>query len=123
MLVATARRLASVVASGVQVDVLAGSANDRGERYELADLPVRPRLCVWTEGADGGRYLADDGSEGRWEAVAAARPDRRRLRRRRRLHGGAHARARRAGRARRGARGGRARRAPPSSRAAEAGRP
>ena len=40
VLVATARRLASVVASGVQVDVLAGSARDGGERYELRDLPV-----------------------------------------------------------------------------------
>ena len=70
VLVATARRLASVVASRVQVDVLAGSARDRGERYDLADLPVRPRLCVWTEGADGGHYLAEDGSEGRWEAAA-----------------------------------------------------
>ncbi|HET6174556.1 MAG TPA: PfkB family carbohydrate kinase [Gaiellales bacterium] len=70
VLVVTARRLPSVVASRVQVDVLAGSARDHGERYELADLPVRPRLCVWTEGADGGHYLADDDSEGRWEAVS-----------------------------------------------------
>jgi ribokinase len=74
VLVVTARRLASVMASGVQVDVLAGSARDAGERYDLADLPVRPRLCVWTEGADGGHYLADDGSEGRWEAVPPPGP-------------------------------------------------
>ena len=74
VLVATARRLASVIASGVQVDVLAGSANDQGEHYELADLPVRPRLCVWTDGARGGHWLADDGSEGRWEAVAPTAP-------------------------------------------------
>jgi ribokinase len=70
----TARRLASVIASGMQVDVLAGSANDRGEQYGLADLPVRPRLCVWTDGARGGHYLAEDGSEGRWEAVAPSAP-------------------------------------------------
>jgi ribokinase len=63
-----------VVASGVQVDVLAGSANDRGEQYEPAALPVRPRLCVWTDGAHGGHYLAEDGSEGRWEAVAPPGP-------------------------------------------------
>lgn len=74
VVVATARRLASVVASGVQVDVLAASARDRGERYDLADLPVRPRLCVWTEGADGGHYLAADGSEGRWQAVRPPGP-------------------------------------------------
>ena len=29
---------------------------------------------MWTEGAKGGRYLADDGSEGRWEAVAPPGP-------------------------------------------------
>jgi sugar/nucleoside kinase (ribokinase family) len=74
VLVATARRLASVVESRVQVDVLAASARDRGERYDLADLPVRPRLCVWSEGADGGHYLAEDGSEGRWEAARPPGP-------------------------------------------------
>jgi ribokinase len=74
VLVVTARRLASVVESRVQVDVLVGSANDRAERYDVADLPVRPRLCVWTEGAEGGRYLADDGSAGRWEAVPPLGP-------------------------------------------------
>jgi ribokinase len=74
VLLVTARRLASVVESGVRIDVLAGSANDRAERYDVAALPVRPRLCVWTEGAGGGRYLAEDGSEGRWEAVAPLGP-------------------------------------------------
>jgi ribokinase len=74
VLVATARRLASVVESGVQVDVLAGSARDRGEQYDLADLPVRPKLCVWTEGADGGRYLGEDGSAGRWRAAVPPGP-------------------------------------------------
>ena len=70
VLVATARRLESVMESRVQVDVLVGSAKDRGERYDVADLPVRPRLCVWTEGAEGGHYLAEDGATGRWEASA-----------------------------------------------------
>lgn len=74
VLVVTARRLASVVASGVQVDVLAGSASDHNERYELSELPARPRLCIWTEGAAGGRYLAEDGSEGRWEAAPPPGP-------------------------------------------------
>ena len=74
VLVATARRLPSVVASGVQVDVLAASARDRGERYDVADLPVRPRLCIWSEGADGGRYLAEDGGAGRWEAARPQGP-------------------------------------------------
>ena len=74
VLVATARRLASVIESRVQVDVLVGSAKDRGERYDVADLPVRPRLCVWTEGSEGGRYLADDGSDGPLGGESAAGP-------------------------------------------------
>ena len=74
VLVATARRLESVMESRVQVDVLVGSAKDRGERYDVADLPVRPRLCVWTEGAEGGHYLAEDGTTGRWEASAPPGP-------------------------------------------------
>ena len=81
-MVVTARGSRVVVESRVRVDVLAGSARDRGERYDLAALPVRPRLCVWTEGADGGHYLADDGSEGRWEAARPAGADGRHLRRR-----------------------------------------
>ena len=74
VLLVTARRLASVVESRVQVDVLVGSANDRAERYDVDALPVRPRLCVWTEGAAGGRYLAEDGSTGRWDAVPPPGP-------------------------------------------------
>jgi ribokinase len=74
VLVATARRLESVMESRVQVDVLVGSAKDRGERYDVADLPVRPRLCVWTEGSEGGHYLAEDGTTGRWQASAPPGP-------------------------------------------------
>ena len=74
VLVATARRLESVMESRVQVDVLVGSARDRGERYDVADLPVRPRLCVWTEGSEGGHYLAEDGATGRWVASAPPGP-------------------------------------------------
>jgi ribokinase len=74
VLVVTARRLASVVESGVEVDVLIGSAHDRNEHYDVADLPVRPRLCVWTEGAAGGRWLTADGGAGRWQPVPPPGP-------------------------------------------------
>jgi ribokinase len=63
-----------VIASGVRLDVLAGSANDGSERYDVGDLPVRPRLCVWSEGVRGGRYLSEDGEEGRWDAVPPPGP-------------------------------------------------
>ena len=74
VLTATARRLPSVIASGVELDVLCGSANDPRESYVIGDLPVRPRLCTWSEGIDGGRYLAADGTEGRWRSVAPSGP-------------------------------------------------
>ena len=71
---ATARRLRFVVESGVELDVLCGSASDPNEAYDLADLRVRPRLCTWSEGAAGGRFVDADGTEGRWQAVAASGP-------------------------------------------------
>ena len=71
---ATARRLRFVIESRVELDVLCGSASDPNESYELVDLPVRPRLCTWSEGALGGRYVDADGAEGRWQAVAPSGP-------------------------------------------------
>jgi ribokinase len=66
VLVVTARRLPSLVASGVQADVLIGSASDPGEQFDLRDLPVEPRAIVRTEGAAGGSYRTAEGSEGRY---------------------------------------------------------
>ena len=31
-------------------------------------------FCVWTEGAEGGRYVAEDGSEGRWQPARPPGP-------------------------------------------------
>ncbi len=55
VLVVTARRRAAIVASGVRVDAIVGSANDPREASTLADYPVPPGALVLTDGARGGR--------------------------------------------------------------------
>ncbi|HWE25380.1 MAG TPA: PfkB family carbohydrate kinase [Myxococcales bacterium] len=55
VLVVTARRRSSLVASGVRADVVVGSASDPREASSLADYPVAPAALVMTEGAAGGR--------------------------------------------------------------------
>ncbi len=74
ILVATARELPTLAESGVELDVLVHSARDRGEQYEPGNLDPAPRLVVTTEGAEGGRFAAAGGEEGRWEAVPAPGP-------------------------------------------------
>jgi ribokinase len=74
VLVATARELPMIAASGVEVDALVHSARDPSERYEPGDLDPPPKLVATTEGADGGRYVTADGAEGRWEAAPLPGP-------------------------------------------------
>ncbi len=74
VLVVTARRLDSLIASGVQADVVIGSASDPGEQFDVADLPVAPRVIVRTEGAAGGSYRTDAGAEGRYRPVPLPGP-------------------------------------------------
>jgi ribokinase len=70
VLVATPRAREVLVEAGVKVDVLVGSAGDPGEVVDDALLAaVRPRWVVQTEGDRGGRWRADDGTEGRWAAT------------------------------------------------------
>jgi sugar/nucleoside kinase (ribokinase family) len=54
VLVVTARRFEVLAESGVQADVLVGSANDRGEQYDLGRLAVQPRHVIVTDGERGG---------------------------------------------------------------------
>jgi ribokinase len=54
VLVATARELATLKASGVQLDVLVGSGEDEHERYLPGELDPPPALVVSTAGALGG---------------------------------------------------------------------
>jgi ribokinase len=73
-LVVTSRRLNQLVESGVRADVLVASAADPSEAVDPDALPVPPRVIVWTQGAAGGRWDADDGGSGRWEAVPPPGP-------------------------------------------------
>lgn len=74
VLVVTARRLSSLIASGVQADVVIGSASDPGEQFDLANLPVTPRAIVRTEGAAGGSYRTESGAEGRYRPAPLPGP-------------------------------------------------
>jgi ribokinase len=70
LLAATARARDSVLAGGISVDILIGSATDPGEVLDDELLEVaRPGLVVQTEGAAGGSWRAADGTSGRWPAV------------------------------------------------------
>lgn len=68
VLVATPRALGALADSGVELDVLVGSATDGNERYRRGDLEPPPRILVQTAGAEGGTYELD----GRTRAFAAA---------------------------------------------------
>lgn len=69
VLTATPRALDALAAADVQVDVLIASASDEGERVEEGTLDPPPRLTVLTEGSAGGRWVAEDGTTGRWGAA------------------------------------------------------
>jgi ribokinase len=73
VLVVTSRRVRALIESGVRADVVVGSANDAGERFDPADLPVPPGAIVLTDGARGGTILAD-GGERRYAATAPPGP-------------------------------------------------
>jgi ribokinase len=67
VLVATSRELPTLREGAVELDALVGSASDPAERYSDGDLDPPPRLVVWTEGSEGGRY---EPGGGRWEAAS-----------------------------------------------------
>jgi ribokinase len=72
-LVVTARRLASLVESGVRADVVVASAADPDEAFDPASLPVPPRAFVFTEGRRGGRIVVA-GRERRFEPASPPGP-------------------------------------------------
>ena len=53
-LVATPRELPTLRAAGVQIDILVGSGEDPGERFEPGELDPSPRIVVTTAGGLGG---------------------------------------------------------------------
>ena len=69
VLTATARAMGTLREAGVGLDALVRSALDQGERYEDGDLTPAPELVVSTERNTGGRWVARDGSGGRYDAV------------------------------------------------------
>ena len=54
ILVATARELSTLRRGAEQLDVLVGSGNDPGERFEAGDVDPPPRFVVTTSGGLGG---------------------------------------------------------------------
>ena len=54
IVVATSRELGTLKLAGEQLDVLVGSANDPGERFEHGDLDPSPHAVVTTSGSLGG---------------------------------------------------------------------
>jgi len=74
VLVATSRSLSTLAAAGVEIDVLLGSATDRGERYEVGDIDPEPGLVVRTSGADGGTWRRSSGESGDWGSGAPPAP-------------------------------------------------
>jgi ribokinase len=60
VLVATPRAMGALVASGVRIDVLVGSAHDPGEVYEPGMLDPEPRVVVRTRGAQGGTWVVSE---------------------------------------------------------------
>lgn len=65
-LVASVRTGEALRESGVQVDVLVASANDKGEVYVRGDLDPAPRWVVRTDGARGGTLETAEGEITTW---------------------------------------------------------
>jgi ribokinase len=59
---------------GVRLDAAIGSSRDPAEAFAPGDLEPAPGLCVWTEGAAGGRWRTADGREGRYAAAPLPAP-------------------------------------------------
>ncbi len=89
VLVATSRVMALLGEADVRLDAVVGSGRDPSERYDPDLLSVPPRLVVRTNSLRGGSYETDDGGRRDVRSRHAARTDRRRVRRRRLLRGGA----------------------------------
>lgn len=69
VLVATPRAMPGLLESGVEIDVLVGSAADTDELAGEEELAASAGVVVRTAGADGGSWRSQDGSAGRWAAV------------------------------------------------------
>jgi ribokinase len=65
-LVATVRAREALAKSGVRLDALVASANDRAEHYRHGEIEPTPALVVRTDGAAGGSVETADGRTSLW---------------------------------------------------------
>jgi ribokinase len=74
VLVATPRAGDPLRRAGVKLDVLVRSSDDPGERDMGDDLDPPPHRIVSTAGAEGGRWVGEDHTEGAWQAAELPGP-------------------------------------------------
>jgi ribokinase len=75
-LVATPRAYDTLKAAQVDLDALVRSANDPGEQHAGDDLDPAPDIVVSTAGKEGGEWVGEDRSSGRWKAAQLPGPAR-----------------------------------------------
>jgi ribokinase len=75
-LVATPRAFDTLRASGVNLDALVRSAKDPGEQHAEEELDPAPDIVVSTAGKEGGEWVAEDRTSGRWKAAQLPGPPR-----------------------------------------------
>jgi ribokinase len=73
-LVATPRAYATLRASRVNLDVLVRSAKDPGEQQAEEGLDPAPDIVVSTAGKEGGEWVGEDRTTGRWKAAELPGP-------------------------------------------------
>jgi ribokinase len=74
MLVATPRAYDTLRASDVNLDALVRSAKDPGEQQAEEGLDPAPDIVVSTAGKEGGEWVGEDRSSGRWKAAQLPGP-------------------------------------------------
>ena len=66
VLVASVRAKEVLASTGVQLDMLVASGDDRGELYSPGEIEPEPRLVARTAGGHGGTLLTPDETTSRW---------------------------------------------------------
>ena len=75
-LVATPRAYATLRESDVNLDALVRSAKDPGEQQAEEHLDPAPDIVVSTAGKEGGEWVGEDRTSGRWKAAELPGPPR-----------------------------------------------
>lgn len=73
-LVATPRAYDTLAASDVDLDALVRSANDPGEQQAEEGLDPAPDIVVATAGKEGGEWIGEDRTTGKWKAAELPGP-------------------------------------------------